>query len=203
LKTVRQKLIDAGLARGVINQRIGRIRRMFKWAVENQLIKPDVFQALQAVRGLARGRSKAKETKKVPPVAPETVEHTLPHLTRHVAAMVRVQLLTGARPGEVCMMRGCDLDTTGPVWLYYPGRDQGDEGQHKTAHHGHSRVIAIGPKAQEILKPFLKPENPQAYLFSPQESRAEYQALRRKNRKTKVTPSQLYFCSESYSRHLR
>jgi len=54
----------------------------------------------------------------VRPVDLETVEATLPHLTRHVSAMIQVQLLTGARPGEVCIMRGCDLNRTGPVWLY-------------------------------------------------------------------------------------
>src|SRR5262249_16168424 len=35
LKAVRQKIIEANLCRGVINQRIGRIKRLFRWAVEN------------------------------------------------------------------------------------------------------------------------------------------------------------------------
>src|SRR5262245_12113212 len=37
LKTVRQSMVDAGLCRRVVNQRVGRIRRMFKWAVAEQL----------------------------------------------------------------------------------------------------------------------------------------------------------------------
>src|SRR3954447_17695583 len=31
LKAVRQKMIDGGLCRGVINQRVGILKRMFKW----------------------------------------------------------------------------------------------------------------------------------------------------------------------------
>ena len=38
LKAVRQAMIDAGLARTTINQRVGRIVRLFKWAVENELV---------------------------------------------------------------------------------------------------------------------------------------------------------------------
>jgi len=33
LKTVRQAMLERDLSRGVINQRIGRIKRMFKWGV--------------------------------------------------------------------------------------------------------------------------------------------------------------------------
>src|SRR5258708_26544602 len=52
LKVVRQKMIDSGWCRGVVNQRIGRIRRMFRWAVENELIAASVLHGLHAVRGL-------------------------------------------------------------------------------------------------------------------------------------------------------
>jgi integrase len=111
------------------------------------------------------------------------------HLNHYIAAMVQVQLLTGMRLGEVCRLRGCDLDMTGPVWLYRPGSDQAPEGQHKTAHHGHGRTVAIGPKAQSIIRPFLKLDT-RAYLFSPREAMEERNAERRRNRKTPMTPSQ-------------
>ncbi len=38
LETVREQMIDAGVTRERINQHIGRIRRMFKWAVSKELI---------------------------------------------------------------------------------------------------------------------------------------------------------------------
>jgi integrase len=195
LKTVRQEMIDAGLARSVINKRIGRIKRAFRWGVECDLV-PVVaketgksnYHALMAVSNLQPGRSKAKETPPILPVDLAIVDATLPRVTRPVAAMIQVQLLTGARPGEVCIMRGSDLDRSGAVWRYRPGRDQGPNGQHKNAHRGHSRVILIGPKAQEVLRPFLK-EDGNAYLFSPVEARAEYEAKRRASRKTPKPPS--------------
>src|SRR4029079_4724533 len=115
-----------------------------------------VYHGLQAVGGLKKGRTEARESRDVRPVAVTVVEATLPHLSRQVGAMIRVQMLTGMLPGEVVIMRGIDLDTTGIVWFYRPASDQGPHGRHKTAHHGHQRVVAIGPKAQEVLRQFLK-----------------------------------------------
>jgi hypothetical protein len=37
-----------------------------------------------------------------------------------VADMVRVELETGCRPGELVIMRACDIDMSGAVWLYSP-----------------------------------------------------------------------------------
>ena len=42
LKAVRQRMIVKGWSRSTINQSIGRIRRCFKWAVENEGVGPDV-----------------------------------------------------------------------------------------------------------------------------------------------------------------
>lgn len=182
LKAVRQKLVEASLCRGVINQRIARVKRMFRWAVENELVPEGVYHGLQAVRGLTRGRSAARETDPVGPVSEALVSDTLPFLNRHVRGMVQVQLLTGARPGEICRLRAKDIDMIGSVWLYRP------EG-HKTAHHGHQRVIAIGPRAQAVLKEFFTLDT-QAYLFSPRRALEELRAEWRRGRKTKVQPSQ-------------
>jgi integrase len=104
--------------------------------------------------------------------------------------MVQLQYLTGMRPGEVVVMRGIDIDMTSPVWLYRPGSDRGLHGQHKTAWRGHKRVIAIGPRAQEIVRKHLKSDMC-AYLFSPADSIAFFRAEQRKNRKSRVQPSQV------------
>src|SRR5262249_720294 len=125
---------------------------------ENELIAPAILLALREVRGLARGRSKARETQPVQPVPQEHVEATLPHLLPPVAAMVRLQLLTGMRPGEVVIMRAIDIECSGKIWLYGPE-------SHKTAWRGHQRVVAIGPRGQEIVRQFLK-TNVSSYLFS-------------------------------------
>jgi integrase len=169
--------------RRTVNQRVNRIRHVFKWAVENELVPPSVLHGLQAVRGLQAGRSAARETKPVKPVPMAFIDAIIPHVRPPIAAMIELQLVTGMRPGEVTIMRACDLDTSGDIWLYRPP-------VHKTSYRGHERVIAIGPRGQEILKPFLKPDL-QAYLFSPKDALTQYRALLRAKRKTKVQPSQM------------
>jgi integrase len=107
------------------------------------------------------------------------VEATLPFLNRQLAAMVSLQRYTGMRPAEVCIMRTCDIDMSGPVWLYRPRH-------HKTAHRGKPRVIALGPKAKEILRPFLRTEL-EAILFQPVEAEAERRAAQEAARTTPLS----------------
>lgn len=190
LKAVRERMIAAGWCRGVVNQRVGRVRRLFKWAVENELVPSAVLHGLQAVRGLARGRSAARETEPVRPVAEWVIAAVLPSLLPPVAAMLQLQLYTGMRPGEVCRMRGIDLDMTGKVWLYRPGSDRGPLGDHKTTHRGKGRVVPIGPRGQAVLKPWLRLQVEEP-LFQPREAMAAYRAGLRQRRRTKVQPSQL------------
>ncbi|HEX3151834.1 MAG TPA: site-specific integrase [Gemmataceae bacterium] len=184
LKAVREQMVAGGLARTTINQRVDRVKRMFRWAVSEELLPETTFRALTAVGGLQRGRTTAKETEPILPVETTDVEATLPYLSRTLQAMVRMQLLTGMRSGELCSMQTGNIDRSGPVWLYIPP-------SHKTSHRGRSRVIAIGPRAQEVLTPFLRIDMPDAYLFSPAADREERYVRMRACRKTKVQPSQV------------
>src|SRR5262249_29452015 len=68
LKAVREKMIEDGMCRNVINSNVNRIRRIFKWGAANELVSPGVLQALQAVDGLRAGRSGARESEPVKPV---------------------------------------------------------------------------------------------------------------------------------------
>lgn len=97
--------------------------------------------------------------------------------------MVQFQRLTGCRPGEVCLLRRCDIDTGAEVWLYRPAH-------HKTAWRGKSRVIAISPQAQSLLREFFTAD-PGDYLFSPRRMMAEFRARQRSKRQTPVQPSQM------------
>jgi integrase len=162
LRAVRDQMIRDGLCRTTVNARINRIRRVLKWAVGSEMVPPSIHHALQAVPGLQRGRTDTRESERVVPVPIEHVEAVLPHLPRPVAAMVRLQLLTGCRTGEVLAIRGCDLIPGVPTSEYRPP-------SHKTAWRGHDRVIPLGPRAQAIVKEFLRPD-PLAYLFSPQDA---------------------------------
>lgn len=183
LKEVRELMVSAGMCRSNINRQIHRVKRAFAWGVENELIPATVYQALQTVRSLPAGRTKARESAPVLPVAAGTVHDTLPHLQRVVSDMVRLQLLCGARPGEVCAMRPADITRgiTG-TWTYRPT-------SHKTEHHGRERRIFIGPEGQSILTPYLD-RDPESFCFSPEDAEAERNANRRANRQSPMTPSQ-------------
>jgi integrase len=172
-----------GWARGLINSSVGCIKRVFKWAVAEELIPPSIFHGLQAVGGLRKGRSEARETVPVRPVEEAHVNATLPLLTPPVKAMVQLQRYSGMRPGEVIIMRPCDIDRSGPTWVYKPE-------SHKTEHHDITRVVFLGPKAQAIMKPFLEDRVPGMYCFSPREAMAGFRERQREARKTPVQPSQ-------------
>jgi integrase len=183
LEVVRNKMIEAGVSRKRINQHIGRIRRMFKWAVAKELTPVAVYQSLTTLEGLRKGRSAAKESEKVKPVLESHVEAVLPHLTPPVRDMVRLQSKIGCRPEEVTILRPGDVDRTADPWIYTPG-------SHKTEHHDMERKIAIGSEGQKILRPWLdRPD--EAYCFDPREAREAFDAERRRNRKTPHTPSNL------------
>ncbi|HJZ93580.1 MAG TPA: site-specific integrase [Gemmataceae bacterium] len=176
LKAVRQRWVNAELSRRFINQRVGRIKRMFKWAVAEELVPAAAYQALQAVEGLKQGRTAAKDRPAVQPVPAEHIDRVLPFLRPQVRAMIELQRLTGMRPGEVCRIRWGDIDQSGEVWVYRPGR-------HKTAYRGRPREVLIGPRGQEILGRFEKSDI-QAPIFSPREA---VQALQRERVEKRVT----------------
>ena len=180
LKAVRAHLIERGLARKTINGMVRRIRSVFKWAVGEELVDPSVYHGLQAVTGLTRGRSKARETKPVRPVSDEHVEAIRPFVSRPVWAMVELQRLSGARSGEVVVLRGKDIDRTGDVWFSRPD-------EHKTAHHEIQRMLFFGPRAQRVLLPFLESRGPEEPLFSPKDAEKERRDARTATRKTPLS----------------
>lgn len=164
------------------NDQTRRVRHVFKWAAGRELLEPSVHLALAAVEGLRAGRTEARESEPVGPVDDATVDATLPFLNRHVRGIVEFMRLTGCRPGEACSLRLCEVDRTGPVWLFRPKH-------HKTKHRGKSRTVAIGPKAQAVLAPFLGGGDPTAPVFSPAAAVAELREAQRAARKTPRYPS--------------
>jgi integrase len=182
LEAVREQMIRDWHCRNRVNKDVARIKRLFKWGARKKLLPISVFQDLATIEGLRAGRSEARDTPPVRPVPRPVVEQTVAVMRPTLADMVCLQLETGMRPGEVCRMRACDIDMTVTVWLYRPG-------QHKSLHHGHDRVVPIGPRSQEYIRRHLKTDI-QAYLFTPADSMAELRAHQRRNRKSKVPPSQ-------------
>lgn len=170
------------LSRRYINRSVGWVKRCFRWGVAEELVSPTTLQALQAVEPLRLGRTPAPETTPIGPVSDRDVAAVLPLLAPMIADMVRIQRLTGMRPGELCGMRVGELDTSQEVWLFTPRH-------HKTRHLGKGRSIPIGPRAQALLRLYLRPDL-EAYVFSPAEcARQRYEHMRAA-RVAPMTPSQ-------------
>ena len=176
LRAHRDCLVAKALSRGYVNKQIAHIKRMFKWAVSEELVEVAVYHTLATVAGLRKGRSQARETEPILPVPDQVVDKTIPLLPEIVGDMVRMQRLTGCRPAEVCSMRPCDIDRSGDVWIYEPS-------SHKTEYHGKERPIFIGPKAQLVLQKYLLREAEQ-HCFRPCDSEAKRNATRHTARKT-------------------
>lgn len=183
LTAVRDSM-TAKLRLGVINGRVNRIRRMFRWGVAQQLLKPHVLQGLEAVESLKAGRTTAKDSRKIKPVPWINVAALLPFLAPTVSAMVRIQFYCGLRPAETCILRPCDVSRDGPIWVYRPS-------SHKNLWRGQDCIKAIPPIAQEVLAPFLD-RDPTAFCFDPREADAWSRSKRKDSpRKTPRYPSEV------------
>lgn len=182
LDEIREKWIETGVSRRYVNTLTNLVFRCFKWAVSKQLVKVEVHQGLKTLPPLRKGHTTAREGKTVRPVNIEHVRATAKVLSPVLRAMLRVQLSTGMRPSELCIIRPCDIDRSGPEWLYIPSK-------HKNENKGKERIIPIVGDARLALEDYMN-RAAKSYCFSPQESVAWHNAQKRSARKTPVQPSQ-------------
>lgn len=164
-KSVRKKMVGLCWSRGYVNRQADRIVELFRWAVEEEYISAGVHQTLSVIRRLRKGETSAPESRKVRPVAIEHVNAVKPHVSRQVWAMIQIQLLTAARVGEIIGLRPRDIERTDKVW-------SSNLDKHKTEHLGRERIIYFGPRAQDVLRPFLLRSDCDP-MFSPIESEKE------------------------------
>jgi integrase len=199
LKQLRAVWVEQGKARLTVNKMVRRIKRVFGWGVEEELVSELVAGALYRVKALEEGRTEARETDPVQPVPLRDLARTLKVVPEPLGTMARVQYYSGARPGEVCRMRAEEIDTRGlavlrikggtrtvrvgeGVWTFQPKRS-------KTKGKVGPIVYVLGPRCQKFLAPYLE-KRPAGFLFSPGDRLEEHRARLRRNRKSKVQPSQ-------------
>ena len=154
---VRDALIRTGIARVTVNRYMERIKRLWRWALDEGLISATQKAELTQVQNLKPNRSEAPETTPVRPVDNDVVDATCALFCENTADMIRVQRLTGMRPGEICNMKWEHIDTSSTPWVYKPP-------YHKTEWEGKIRAILIGPKARALMEKYRRWD----YPFSPQ-----------------------------------
>jgi integrase len=170
LQAVRSVMVADDLCRNVVNAAVHRVRRIWKWAVRNELIEETLWRALGSVPALAEGEEDVRESDPVQPARWRQVRAVLRHAPEMVRIMAKLQILTGMRPGEVVQLRAMDIEKSNKGWLYRPPK-------HKTKTRKKHRVIQIGPRARAILEPLL-PDDAEAFVFDPGRSLADYNARR-------------------------
>ncbi len=174
------------LSREYVNNLMKSIIRMFKWAVTEEKVPPSVPIALREVGGLRKGRDqRLREPEPIKPVPEEHFQPVVDAVSPQIATMLQVQRLTGVRPDEVTIIRPCDLDCSGAVWVYRPN-------SHKLDWLDQDKEVLLGPKAQMLLTPWLDGRKPTQYLFSPREvaeanARELQQRARRKSNKVGIS----------------
>ena len=180
IKAVRLKLVGLGWARSHINKQVSRLKTVFRWATEEELIPSNVFHALLAVRGLQRGQTEARETAPVRPVPEDLITPLKAILSDQVWALIQVQLRTGCRPDEAVRLRAVDFtNTSAEVWTV-------NYQEHKTARFGIAKTIFLGPQAKKVVAPFMENRPISDYLFSPVEAEAQ---RRRQLTEARITPA--------------
>ena len=143
LREVRELFIKAGNCRKTINGQVTRIRAIFQWGADEELVPDEVPAKLQALRPLKRGQ--AHDNEPVTAVPWNVVEATIAHLPQEAGDIIKVLYHCGARSGELYQMRVGDIKKkAGDVWKY-------DVREHKTARFGHVRSVGFGPRCIEIL----------------------------------------------------
>ncbi len=91
---------------------------MFDWAVSLDYCPSSVAYGLHCIKRLSQS-SRAKPAKKIDPVPIRDVGRTLKYTTSIVADMIRVQLRTGMRSGELCKLQARDINASGEVWIAF------------------------------------------------------------------------------------
>ena len=81
--TLVRKVVRTGMARKCINKLVSRVKRMFAWAVEEELVPVGVHAAFLRVKGLKRGKSAARETPRGCVPSPTTTSGRCSRSCRH------------------------------------------------------------------------------------------------------------------------
>jgi len=186
LKVCRSQMVKAGtLCRPQINKHIGRIIRIFAWGVEEEHVQPSIVAALREVKNLQRGEQDTFDNPPRQEVPDEVVKRTLPFMSLTVAAMVKLQRLTGMRPSEVYRMTVGNINQTldAELWYYTPK-------SHKTERFIGEKPIPLGKPEQALIAPYLEGKTAERSVFSPHRAVQEKRERQRAERRTKISPSQ-------------
>ena len=176
LKSLRQRMIDVGWTRKLVNQRVGRVRRVFKWAAAEEMLPVSVFQALGTLPGLQVGRTEARRPTRFSPSRMNTWVQPSPTCGPRSRRWSGSNSSPACAPARSVSCGRAIWTRRGAVWLFRPV-------QYKTRHRNKPRIVAVGPRAQAVLAAFT-PADPSEFYFSPRRVVEQLHAERAANRRT-------------------
>jgi integrase len=135
---------------------ISEIKRMFKNAVVDELIKPERLVALDALEELPLDNCRAAQKRR--PAPTEDVIAALEKLPPVLRDLFRFMDATAARPSEVCRLILSEITLEDGHSIWRPR-------EHKTQEHT-SREIPLGPIAREIVDRWSTGKQDDEPLFS-------------------------------------
>ncbi|OHB53154.1 MAG: hypothetical protein A2Y12_09385 [Planctomycetes bacterium GWF2_42_9] len=165
-----------------INRWVRRICRAFTWGISEGYAPAHIAYALESLEPLNKTNkiagAEVKDPMKVKPVDPKHVEVILPYVGPVVADMLRLQLITGMRSNEICILRPADIVKREDYWIYYPTKFK-----NTTHDQNYVREVIFGKLAQALLIPYLL-RNHEDFCFKPEESEKKRRALIHAKRET-------------------
>ena len=172
-----------------INDTLKWIKKILKWGVGRKIVENETLIGIENELKLLRmGEKGAKDNIKRGRVTEDEFNKVVSVLTSVIGDMLKLVWHTGMRPYEICEMRPYDiLREDSECWIYIPGRDQTPIGKHKTTRYGKVKVIPLAGDCIDILSKRIDNFDSKEYIFSPQESRLEFQEAKRLNRKTPLS----------------
>lgn len=117
-KAVRLSFVRQGWARSNVASHCKVLRRILRFGEEHGLVRPGLADSLKVVAPLRKGRDGVREAPRVHAVDRRVYEATAPFIGQPWRDMLDLMWATGMRPGEVCAMRACDVNTRGETWWY-------------------------------------------------------------------------------------
>ena len=152
----RAGMVQAGLKRTTVNTYVLRLLTVMKWGAENELVPMERSFSLASVKPLKTARGARESVKR------EVVEATLPELPDKPQTVIKLLLLTAARPTEILSLRLDRINKSDPeTWLYEPE-------WHKNKRYDITRLIPLNPEAQQLITEYVERNNIKGpYVFLP------------------------------------
>jgi integrase len=163
----QRHLTDLGYATVQINKLFSAAKRVFTWGGKPYydlntwdklppIVTSEFLVDMNAIDPVTDGKENPPRQK----VQKNVVAAIFPHVTETIADMLRLQLLTGMRPKELCEMHVGDIKKTKEEFAEYDRLFDNENwiyvlSKHKTEKHIGAKTIPLGMEEQEILTKYL------------------------------------------------